>query len=44
MVGDIEKLVPYKLVKADSSDDIWVAGTDGEKYSPSQIGSMVLGK
>ena len=44
MIGDIEKLVPYKLVKADSSDDIWVAGTSGEKYSPSQIGSMVLGK
>ena len=44
MVGDIEKLVPYKVVKADSSDDIWVADTKGEKYSPSQIGSMVLGK
>ena len=36
--------MPYKLVKADNSDDIWVAGTSSEKYSPSQIGSMVLGK
>lgn len=44
MISDVEKLVPYKLVKADSSDDIWVADTSGEKYSPSQIGSMVLGK
>jgi molecular chaperone DnaK len=44
MVGEIKKLVPYSLVKADNSDDIWVADTKGEKYSPSQIGSMVLGK
>lgn len=44
MVSQVEKLVPYKLIKADSSDDIWVADTKGEKYSPSQIGSMVLGK
>ena len=35
--------MPYKLIKADSSDDIWVADTK-VKYSPSQIGSMVLGK
>ncbi len=39
----IEKMVPYKMVKSDSSDDIWVQSGD-TKYSPSQIGSMVLGK
>jgi molecular chaperone DnaK len=43
MVGNIQKLVPYKLVKADSSEDVWVQSGD-DKYSPSQIGSMVLGK
>lgn len=43
MVKDIEKLVPYDLVKADTSDDIWVKAGE-EKFSPSQIGSMVLGK
>lgn len=41
LVKDISKLVPYKLVKADSSDDCWVEA-QGKKYSPSQIGSMVL--
>lgn len=41
LVKDIQKLVPYKLVKADSSDDVWVE-SQGKKYSPSQIGSMVL--
>jgi molecular chaperone DnaK len=40
---DIEGLVPYKFVKADGSDDCWVEA-QGNKYSPSQIGSMVLGK
>jgi molecular chaperone DnaK len=43
MVGDIQKLVPYQLVKADGSKDVWVQSGD-DKYSPSQIGSMVLGK
>jgi len=39
----IEAMVPYKMIKADNSDDVWVqSGSD--KYSPSQIGSMVLGK
>jgi molecular chaperone DnaK len=42
-VKDIQQLVPYKLVKADGSDDCWVQAQD-KKYSPSQIGSMVLGK
>jgi molecular chaperone DnaK len=42
-VKDIQQLVPYKLVKADGSDDCWVEA-QGKKYSPSQIGSMVLGK
>jgi len=41
LVKEIQKLVPYKLVKADSSDDCWVEA-QGKKYSPSQIGSMVL--
>jgi molecular chaperone DnaK len=43
LVRDVEKLVPYKLVKADNSDDVWVEA-QGKKYSPSQIGSMVLSK
>jgi molecular chaperone DnaK len=42
-VKDIQKLVPYKVVKADGSDDAWVEA-QGKKYSPSQIGSMVLTK
>ena len=41
LVKDIQKLVPYKLVKADGSNDCWVEA-QGKKYSPSQIGSMVL--
>ena len=40
---EIQKVVPYKLVKADTSDDCWVE-SQGKKYSPSQIGSMVLTK
>jgi len=43
LVKQIQKLVPYKLVKADTSDDCWVE-SQGKKYSPSQIGSMVLVK
>lgn len=43
MVKEIEKMVPYKLVKSDSNDDCWVEAMD-KKYSPSQIGSMVLTK
>lgn len=42
-VKNISNLVPYKIVKADSGDDAWVEAM-GKKYSPSQIGSMVLGK
>ena len=42
-VKDISKLVPYKIVKSDNNDDAWVEA-HGSKYSPSQIGSMVLGK
>jgi molecular chaperone DnaK len=42
-VKDIAKLVPYNIVKSDTNDDAWVEAL-GEKYSPSQIGSMVLGK
>lgn len=43
LVKQIQKLVPYKIVKADSSDDAWVEA-QGKKYSPSQVGSMVLVK
>jgi len=42
-VKAIEKLVPYKIVKSDNNEDAWVSA-QGTKYSPSQIGSMVLGK
>lgn len=42
-VKDISSLVPYKIVKSDNNDDAWVE-VRGTKYSPSQIGSMVLGK
>jgi molecular chaperone DnaK len=43
LVKEVQKVVPYKLVKADTSDDCWVEA-QGKKYSPSQIGSMVLAK
>jgi len=43
LVKDVQKIVPYKLVKADGSEDCWVEA-QGKKYSPSQIGSMVLTK
>jgi len=42
-VTDISKLVPYKIVKSDNNDDAWVEAR-GKKYSPSQIGSVILGK
>jgi len=42
-VKDIKNLVPYAIVKSDNNDDAWVMAR-GQKYSPSQIGSMVLGK
>jgi molecular chaperone DnaK len=42
-VADISKLVSYKLVQGDGTKDVWVEA-QGDKYSPSQIGSMVLGK
>jgi molecular chaperone DnaK len=42
-VKDIQGLVPYKIVKSDNNDDAWVEAR-GTKFSPSQIGSMVLGK
>ena len=42
-VKNIQGLVPYNIVKSPNSDDAWVEA-QGEKYSPSQIGSMVLGK
>jgi molecular chaperone DnaK len=42
-VKDIQGLVPYKIVKSENNDDAWVEAR-GTKFSPSQIGSMVLGK
>lgn len=42
-VKSISGLVPYTIVKSDNNDDAWVEA-QGTKYSPSQIGSMVLGK
>jgi len=42
-VKTIQGLVPYKIVKSDHNDDAWVEA-QGTSYSPSQIGSMVLGK
>lgn len=42
-VQTISGLVPYKIVKSDNNDDAWVEAL-GKKYSPSQIGSMVLTK
>jgi len=42
-VKDIQKLVPYEIIKSPNNNDAWVSA-QGEKYSPSQIGSMVLGK
>lgn len=42
-VKAISGLVPYKIVKSDNNDDAWVQAL-GKKYSPSQIGSMVLTK
>jgi len=42
-VKSISKLVPYNIAKSPNNDDAWVEA-QGEKYSPSQIGSIVLGK
>jgi len=42
-VQAITKLVPYQIVKSPSGPDAWVESR-GTKYSPSQIGSMVLVK
>lgn len=42
-VQNIMSLVPYKIVKSDNNDDAWVMAHN-TKYSPSQIGSMVLSK
>jgi molecular chaperone DnaK len=39
-VQNVSKLVPYKIVKADSSDDAWVEA-GGKRLSPSQV--RVLG-
>merc|ERR1719421_1821241 len=42
-IKGVTKLVPYKIVKADNNDDAWVE-VNGQKMSPSQVGSMVLVK
>ncbi len=41
-VKEDQKLVPYKIVKADNGD-AWVE-IDGKKYSPSQISAFILQK
>jgi len=47
-VSEIKKLVPYTIEKSKNNDDAWVSLDNGtgvkESFSPSQIGSMVLGK
>ena len=35
--------LPYKVI-AHSNGDAWVQATDGQKYSPSQISSLILTK
>jgi len=42
-VMKIQQLVPYNIVQSPNNDDAWIE-SKGDKYSPSQIGSMVLGK
>ena len=37
------KISPFKIVKA-TNGDAWVEGTDGKRYSPSQVGAFVLMK
>ena len=34
---------PFKIVKANNGD-AWVEGSDGKRYSPSQVGAFVLTK
>ena len=41
-VREIQKRVPYKIVKGDNGD-AWVE-IDGKKYAPSQISAMILSK
>jgi molecular chaperone DnaK len=40
---DVSKVVSYKIVPGSNGTDAWVEA-NGQKYSPSQIGSMVLTK
>jgi len=42
-VKGISKLVPYEITKSPNNNDAWVKARN-ETFSPSQIGSMVLGK
>ena len=42
-VKEIQKLVPYEIIKSPNNNDAWVSARV-EKHSPSQICSMVLGK
>jgi len=37
------KMVPYKIVKSPNNDDAWVE-VKGQKYSPSELGGIILGK
>lgn len=36
-VQSVKKLVPYKIIKADNSEDAWVEA-GGKRLSPSQVG------
>jgi molecular chaperone DnaK len=42
-VNKVKDMVPYTIVKA-KNGDAWVASGSGKEFSPSQIGSKVLGK
>merc|ERR1711871_1227135 len=42
-VKEIDSLTPYTICKSTSNNDAWVEAR-GKKYSPSQVGSMILGK
>ena len=42
-VKEIQNAVPFNII-AGNGGDAWVESGTGEKFSPSQVGSMVLGK
>mmetsp|Transcript_19964 Transcript_19964/g.32907 ORF Transcript_19964/g.32907 Transcript_19964/m.32907 type:complete len:687 (-) Transcript_19964:46-2106(-) len=42
-VTKVKDMVPYEIVKGNNGD-AWVAEKNGKQFSPSQVGSKVLGK